>query len=205
MGYKTVSQPATAELVEQRSRFFSFLFPVSNETQAATLLQNHRQKYWDARHNVYAYRLFTGQIARFSDDGEPHSTAGKPTLDVLAGADLYNCLLITTRYFGGILLGTGGLVRAYTAVARLAVENAKIISYRSCLKFQLDVRYALFDKLSAFLSSKQVKILHTEFLESVQLQIILPKEDESAFCIALKEAFFDEIHPRLIEQCEAAF
>lgn len=205
MAYKTVSRPAAAEFTEQRSRFLSFLFPVSSEAEAAALLQSHRQKYWDARHNVYAYRIAKGNIARFSDDGEPHSTAGKPTLDVLTGADLHNCLLITTRYFGGILLGTGGLVRAYTAAARLVVEQAEIVAVRECVKFRLNIRYALFDKLSAFLAARQVKILHTDFLELVQLQILLPAEEEAAFCAALREAFFDEIRPQLIERCSAAF
>lgn len=205
MAYQTVLQPAAAEFTEQRSRFLSFIFPVASEAEAVALLQTHRQTYWDARHNVYAYRIYQDNISRFSDDGEPHSTAGKPTLEVLAGAELSNCLLITTRYFGGILLGTGGLVRAYTAAARLAVEQAQFVLVRPCVKYRLEAEYAQFDKLSAFLSGRQVKMIKTDFLENVQLQILLPEDEDAAFCAALREAFFDAIRPQLIEKCTAAF
>ncbi len=204
MSYKTILEPVSAEFTEQRSRFIAALYPVSSEQEAVELINARKQEFWDAKHNVYAYRLAEGNIARFSDDGEPHSTAGKPTLDVLAGAELTNCLLVTTRYFGGILLGTGGLVRAYSTAARLAIEQAKIVEIRDCIKYSLQLDYSQYDKLNAFLKSKNTLVLSTDFSEQINVQIILPIESSEAFCSELRDAFFGEISPQFIENCTFA-
>lgn len=204
MSYKTITEPASADFTEQRSRFLSTIYPVTSEAEAVELINARRQQYWDARHNVYAYRLAEGNIARFSDDGEPHSTAGKPTLEVLAGAELTNCLLITTRYFGGILLGTGGLVRAYSTAARLAVEAAKIVVIRDCIKYRLTISYSVYDRLLSFLNNRNITILSTDFFEQINMQLILPEEDCDDFCVALRDTFFDEFSPEFIEKCKFA-
>ena len=204
MSYKTILKPVSAEFTEQRSRFIAALYPVSSEQEAVELINARKQEFWDAKHNVYAYRLAEGNIARFSDDGEPHSTAGKPTLDVLVGAELTNCLLITTRYFGGILLGTGGLVRAYSTAARLAIEQAKIVEIRDCVKYALKLDYSQYDKLNAFLKSKNTVVLSTDFSEQINIEIILPVKSSEAFCLELTDTFFGEISPQFIENCTFA-
>lgn len=205
MAYKTILQPAKGELIEQRSRFLSFAYPVITEEDAVRQIAAHRQIYWDARHNVYAYCIAEGNITRYSDDGEPHSTAGKPVLEILSGAQITNCLLLVTRYFGGILLGTGGLVRAYSGAARLAIEHAEIVEMHHCVKYVLETNYAMYDKLSAFLRNKPVKVLKSDFSEKVCIEIVVPLKIQLQFCIDLKEAFFNEIIPRFIEECMFAF
>lgn len=122
--YITVSGESVGEYSEKRSRFIATLRHTETEEQAAAFLAEMRSKYWDARHNCYAYSMSGGTLKRFSDDGEPHGTAGKPILDIIDGSGLTDIMIVVTRYFGGVLLGTGGLVRAYSAAAREAVANA---------------------------------------------------------------------------------
>lgn len=121
-GYKTLRGPASAELTEKRSVFICRVRPVTTEAQALAFLAEVRKQCADARHNVYAYTIRENGIARFSDDGEPHGTAGLPTLDALRKRGIVDAAAVTTRYFGGVLLGTGGLVRAYSQAAAMAVE-----------------------------------------------------------------------------------
>ena len=113
--YKTVLEGGTGEIVEKKSRFIATVRPVKNEEEALAFLEEMRKKYWDARHNCYAYSIGKNrEFTRCSDDGEPSGTAGRPMLDVILGEDIYNVAVVVTRYFGGVLLGTGGLVRAYS-------------------------------------------------------------------------------------------
>ena len=118
--YITVKRESAGQYIEKHSRFLGFLVPCAGESEATARINEKRKEYWDARHAVYAYVLADG-TARFSDDGEPHGTAGKPVLEVLKSSGIKNAAIIVVRYFGGILLGTGGLVRAYTAAASSAL------------------------------------------------------------------------------------
>ena len=127
--YKSVKQRSEAEYTVNRSRFIGRCFPVDSEEAALCLLGDIRKKHWDATHNCFAYRIGDNAAARFSDDGEPGGTAGKPIMDVLTGRGLTNVLCVVTRYFGGILLGAGGLVRAYSKSAADAVTKAGVVSY----------------------------------------------------------------------------
>ena len=127
--YKSVKQRSEAEYTVNRSRFIGRCFPVDSEEAALCLLGDIRKKHWDATHNCFAYRIGDNAAARFSDDGEPGGTAGKPIMDVLTGRGLTNVLCVVTRYFGGILLGAGGLVRAYSKSAAEAVAKAGVVSY----------------------------------------------------------------------------
>ena len=124
--YKTTEKEAQDEFVEQRSRFIGYVRPVKTEEEALAFIEEKKKQHWDARHNVYAYVLREGGIQRYSDDGEPHGTAGVPTLDVLLKSGVTDVCVVVTRYFGGILLGAGGLVRAYTKSAKLALEAAQL-------------------------------------------------------------------------------
>ena len=134
--YTTILNGAEAELIEKKSRFIATVRPVKDENEAKAFIGEMRKKYWDATHNVFAYQIGErNEIQRSSDDGEPQGTAGKPVLDVLMGGDIKNTAVVVTRYFGGTLLGTGGLVRAYGRSAKLGIEEAgiaKVRHYKEC-------------------------------------------------------------------------
>ncbi len=141
-GYRTVKAPADIELLINKSRFIGQCFPISTEGEALEKLASIRKQYWDATHNCYAYSVGPkGEIARFSDDGEPGGTAGMPMMDALRGADVTNVLCVVTRYFGGILLGTGGLVRAYARSCSEAIRAAGIVRMAPCDSVSFTVPY----------------------------------------------------------------
>ena len=138
--FRTVEAASETEYVVNRSRFIGRCFPVTDEAEALSILERIRKQHWDATHNCYAYRLKSG-AARFSDDGEPQGTAGLPMMEVLNKRDVYDLLVVSTRYFGGILLGAGGLVRAYTRSASDAVEAAGLVSMEPCTTFRVVMPY----------------------------------------------------------------
>lgn len=138
--YRTVSAASETEYVVNRSRFIGRCFPVTDEAEALQILERIRKQHWDATHNCFAYRLRSG-AARYSDDGEPQGTAGLPMMEVLKKRDLYDLMVVSTRYFGGILLGAGGLVRAYTRSASDAVDAAGLVSMEPCTTFSVRAAY----------------------------------------------------------------
>ena len=140
--YRTVKAPASIELVINKSRFIGQCFPVASESEAVDRLAQIRKQYWDATHNCYAYSVGQkGEIARFSDDGEPGGTAGMPMMDALRGMDVTDVLCVVTRYFGGILLGTGGLVRAYSRTCAEAIRAAGIVRMTPCDLIEFSIPY----------------------------------------------------------------
>ena len=148
--YKSVKQCSEAEYTVNRSRFIGRCFPVESEEAALCLLGDIRKKHWDATHNCFAYRIGENAAARFSDDGEPGGTAGKPIMDVLTGKGLTNVLCVVTRYFGGILLGAGGLVRAYSKSAADAVTKAGVVSYLPGTILDIPMDYSRYGALEGF-------------------------------------------------------
>ncbi len=167
--YKTIVKESTAEIVVDRSRFIAVLRPVQTEEEVNTLILEQKQKYHDARHHVYAYCLRQGNIARYTDDGEPHSTAGLPSLEVLKGADLLNVAVVTTRYFGGILLGTGGLVRAYSGAVKAALESAQIAVVSKAHRCKLKCDYSKWSSVELMLRAGGAYILDVEYTDVVQV------------------------------------
>lgn len=150
--YKSVKQGSEAECTVNRSRFIGRCFPVDSEEAALCLLSDIRKRHWDATHNCFAYRIGeTAAAARFSDDGEPGGTAGKPIMDVLTGKGLTNVLCVVTRYFGGILLGAGGLVRAYSKSAADAVTKAGMVSYLPGTILDIPMDYSRYGTLEGFI------------------------------------------------------
>jgi len=145
--YKTIEDYGIAEIVEKRSKFIAHVRPVSSEAEAIEYLNSLKQKYWDARHNVYAYILRENNIMRYSDDGEPSGTAGVPVLEILKKEELTDIIVVVTRYFGGILLGTGGLVHAYSKAAKAGVEAAGIVNMILCRKVKIKCDYNLSGKI----------------------------------------------------------
>ncbi len=151
--YKTVEKYGESEFIEKKSSFLSFVHPVDNEKDAIEIIEKARKKYYDSTHVVYAYKIKENNISRFSDDGEPQGTAGIPVLDVLTKNELENVLIIVVRYFGGTLLGAGGLVRAYSKSAVLGVEDAGICSMTPCVLFEINCPYNLLQTVQFLLES----------------------------------------------------
>lgn len=180
--YTTVEHLAEAEIVEKRSRFIATVKPVSTEEEALEFLNELRQRYWNATHNVYAYVIEENNIMRYSDDGEPSGTAGVPVLDILKKEGLTNLIVVVTRYFGGVLLGTGGLVHAYSKSAKAGVEAAGLIDMVLCREITLKCEYTLLGKLQNELL-KWENIIQGEpvYTDKVELSVYLPLQECQAF------------------------
>lgn len=149
--YKTVLENASDEFVEKRSRFIGYCKPVKTEQEAIDFINEKRSEHWNATHNVYAYSLREGNIKRYSDDGEPSGTAGMPVLDVIVKNEIFDVVVVVTRYFGGVLLGTGGLVRAYSHGSKIAVEAAKPVIMQNCLVCEARCAYIQYGKVSSLI------------------------------------------------------
>lgn len=149
--YKTVLENASDEFVEKRSRFIGYCKPVKTEQEAIDFINEKRSEHWNATHNVYAYSLRDGNIKRYSDDGEPSGTAGMPVLDVIVKNEIFDVVVVVTRYFGGVLLGTGGLVRAYSHGSKIAVEAAKPVIMQNCLVCEARCAYNQYGKVSSLI------------------------------------------------------
>ena len=175
----------TSEVVVKKSRFLGITFSVETPEEAAEKIAGIRKKYYDARHNCYAYRLVGAE--KFSDDGEPSQTAGKPMLDVLSGAGLVGALVVVTRYFGGTLLGTGGLVRAYTEAAQEAVKNSRITEIRPKRQVVCRIAYPDLGKVQYLFREAGLEPA-TEYLEDITLTADVPDEDVPRLVAGIKEA-----------------
>jgi len=186
--YRTVKAPSRIELVINKSRFIGQCYPVSSEAEALETLAALKKQYWDATHNCYAYSIGEkGAVARFSDDGEPGGTAGMPMMEALRGAGVTNVLCVVTRYFGGILLGTGGLVRAYTQAARLALEAAGVALLREWEELLIACPYPLYEKVKRELELAGAAISSTDFGADVSIEAMLEKGRSAALNERLRE------------------
>lgn len=173
--YKTVYEGGTGEIVEKKSRFIANVRPVETEEEALGFIEEMKKKYWDARHNCSAYILGERQEQmRCSDDGEPSQTAGKPMMDVLDGAGLTNTAVVVTRYFGGTLLGTGGLVRAYSAAVQEGLKNSRIITKYWGTELLVGTDYNGIGKLQYLFGQRQIPILDAEYTDQVQFTVLVP-------------------------------
>jgi len=171
---------ADAELIEKKSRFIGHIFRTETEEAALARLKEMRDTYWDASHNVYAYIIKDGPT-RYSDDGEPGGTAGMPVLDVLQREAVYNVCCVVTRYFGGTLLGTGGLVRAYGKTARLALDAAGISQKRVWERLRIPCPYGLFEQVKNEIAALGGMVQKTEFGADVQIGAIFPAAETAQF------------------------
>lgn len=168
--YKTLREYAETEYVIKKSKFISYSKPVKTEQEAQEFIASVKQKNWDATHNVFAYCIREGNIKRYSDDGEPQGTAGMPTLNVLTQEDITDCVVVVTRYFGGILLGGGGLVRAYSHSAKLGVDASGVITLMPWLKFNVAVDYTFYNKMDSLIRDSGGVVLNSDFGENVTLE-----------------------------------
>ncbi len=180
-GFKTVYTGGIGEIEEKKSRFIAAVAPVQNEEEAAAFLEKIRKKHWNARHNCYACVIGpNNEVTKSSDDGEPSGTAGHPMLDILLGEGLRNTMVVVTRYFGGTLLGTGGLVRAYSAAVREGLKNSVIIEKRSGSRVEIRTDYTSSGKLEYLFRQSGVPVLQTEYTDCVAYTVILTPEKEAA-------------------------
>ena len=175
--YKTIYEGGEGELVEKKSRFIATVRPVETEEEALAFIEEMKKKYWDARHNCYVYSVgMNREATRCSDDGEPSGTAGRPMLDVLLGAGIYNAAIVVTRYFGGTLLGTGGLVRAYTSAAIDGLEHSESITRIHGIKLLIRAEYTDLGKIQYLLASRDVIQLDPVYTDKVELMALVPVE-----------------------------
>ncbi|MBQ9061226.1 MAG: YigZ family protein [Eubacterium sp.] len=187
--YFTIYRGGSGEVVEKKSRFIGEAAQVTDEEQAAAFVEGIRKKYYDARHHCFAYVIGAdGKLMRAADDGEPQGTAGKPMLEVLTGRGLANTIVVVTRYFGGTLLGTGGLVRCYTAAAQAALDNSLIIEKKPGTRGVVRADYAEIGKLQYLFNELQIPVLDTLYEASVVFDLIVPPDQIGRLNKQLAEA-----------------
>lgn len=187
MGYLTIKDRAEASFIEKHSEFIGYLAPVTTNDEAVAFINEIKSKHRKATHNVYAYILRDDNIVRYSDDGEPQGTAGVPVLDVLKKRGLTDICCVVTRYFGGILLGGGGLVRAYSHATSIAVDSASIMDMCSCYQLKFSMDYTLYGKVNYILPNFDIKILDTNFSNCVTITLLVKVER------------FEELNKKLID------
>lgn len=176
---KIVYEGGQGEIAEKKSRFICNVFAVSSEEEAIACIEKMKKQYWDARHNCFAYVIGERQqIARCSDDGEPSGTAGKPMLDVLLSNHLSNVAVVVTRYFGGTLLGTGGLVRAYQKSTQAGLENSVIFEKRFGKQISILTDYTGIGKLQYIVATMELHELDTEYTDKVVMKLLVPNEQQ---------------------------
>ena len=195
----TVSGQSSAEYTEKRSRFIAVIRHCETEQEAVSFINDIRAKHRDARHNCYAYSVSGGAVKRFSDDGEPHGTAGKPMLDIIDGEGLCNVCAVVTRYFGGVLLGTGGLVRAYSKALKDAAVSANRAVMIPCTVFSCSADYTDSARLSKLISDMGGVTENAEYTEKVSLTLFMRESKKSEFELKLKEMFCARITAKEIK------
>lgn len=189
MEYRTVAKRCEARFIEKKSEFIGYLAPVTSEEEAAAFIEEIRALHRKATHNCYAYILRENGIARHSDDGEPSGTAGVPIYEVLRKAELVDVACVVTRYFGGVLLGAGGLVRAYTKGAKDAVDAAEIEVMAMAERLTVEVEYSLYGRLGQIFADFGAKVESEDFSDSVKITLCVRRESA------------DPLTARLIDAC----
>lgn len=174
--YKTVEFENSDEFIEKKSKFIGYVNPVKTQEEATEFINKIKSKHWDATHNVYAYVLQENNIQRYSDDGEPSGTAGVPVLDVILKSNLVDVCVVVTRYFGGTLLGAGGLVRAYSHGSKIAVEAGNIITMAPCSILKVCVDYSFYDRLNILLKDFSANVEDTQFSDNVSVTFSIKQE-----------------------------
>ena len=189
MGLKIVFDGGEEELIEKKSRFIATVKPVDSEEEALEFIAAIKKKYWNARHNCFAFVIGERQeIQRCSDDGEPQGTAGRPMLDVLLGEDVHNAAVVVTRYFGGILLGTGGLVRAYSRSVQLGLEASTIIEKIKGSRITIQTDYNGVGKLQYLLGQRGIPIVDSQYTDVVKLELLVEEAAVTELHEAVTEA-----------------
>lgn len=199
---KTIKKNVQAEIIEKKSKFIANLIYVQTEEQAEEELKKIRKKYYDAKHNCFAYRIMTeaGIVNKSSDDGEPSKTAGLPILNIITKKELINVLVVVTRYFGGILLGTGGLVRAYSESTQEAIKKAEFVIEEKGYELEIIISYNDFDKFKFYCKEKNIEITNVIYNEKITCNIELNNDEKDKLLNNLKELSFKIEEYKVIKQ-----
>lgn len=185
---KILYQGGSGEIVEKKSRFIATIEKIETEEEALAFISKIKKQYWDARHNCYAFVAGKNQeLQRCSDDGEPNGTAGRPMLDVLAREDIHNLVVVVTRYFGGTLLGTGGLVRAYQKAVQEGLKNCVVIEKMQGRMLKIDTDYNSIRKIQYILAQQQITAMDTIYTDKVEMRVMVPVERLPEFQEAVTE------------------
>lgn len=201
--YRIVLKGGTGEIIEKKSKFIGSIWPVDSEEAAISILEQTKKEHYTAAHNCYAYVIGKKhEIQRCSDDGEPAKTAGKPILDIILNEEIHNALIIVTRYFGGTLLGTGGLVRAYQNAAKESIKNGRIIEKKSGVKLELITDYNFLGKLQYLIVQKGIHMIRNEYNQSVILELLIPCETLEQFKKDIMELTAGNIRITDMGQCD---
>ena len=186
--YRTVYEGGEGEITEKKSRFTATVHPVESEEEALAFLEEMKKKYWDARHNCYVYSIgMNREFTRCSDDGEPSGTAGRPMLDVILGEDIYNVAVVVTRYFGGVLLGTGGLVRAYSKAVQEGLAASKVILKQKGIALKITTDYTGLGKIQYIAGERNIPVLDSEYTDKVVMKLLVPVQDVGSVRKAITE------------------
>lgn len=186
--YRTVYEGGEGEITEKKSRFIATVHPVEREEEALAFLEEMKKKYWDARHNCYVYSIgMNREFTRCSDDGEPSGTAGRPMLDVILGEDIYNVAVVVTRYFGGVLLGTGGLVRAYSKAVQEGLAASKVILKQKGIALKITTDYTGLGKIQYIAGERNIPVLDSEYTDKVVMKLLVPVQDVGSVQKAITE------------------
>lgn len=179
--YKTVLKENSAELIEKKSRFIAAVMPVKTEEEALWFINKKKKEHYDATHNTYAYCIRKDNIARFSDDGEPGGTAGLPMMEVLKKEGLFDVAIVVTRYFGGTLLGAGGLVRAYSKSAKMGIDAAEIVTMITVKRYSVECSYDMFGKVKYLVENNGYILDSIEYGEAVKISVSVEMEKAERF------------------------
>ena len=200
--YRTVYIGNEAEIVEKKSRFIATVLPVKSEEEALVFIEAMRKKYWNATHNCFAYVIGEHfQVQRCSDDGEPSGTAGKPMLDVLLGEEIHDVVVVVTRYFGGTLLGTGGLVRAYSGATKEGLLASKVITKMYGKKYSIQTDYTGLGKIQYILGQRGLTVLDSIYTDKVELEVLLPSEEVKSVLEEITEGTNGQAILEMKEEC----
>ena len=202
--YKTIKSASSDEFIVKKSRFIGYVKPVKTQEEALEFIAEIKSKHWDATHNVYAYTLKEGGIRRFSDDGEPQGTAGIPSLDVLLKEEVVDCCVVVTRYFGGIMLGAGGLVRAYSHGAKIALDAGGIITMSLCKIVKVVTDYNFYGRLVPLICEEGGIVEDTQFTDNVEVTFRIPEDKVPFFESRLVDVSCGKFHSEVIDEkfCE---
>lgn len=193
--YKTVKIEAEDEFIERKSRFIGAIRPVTTEEDALAFIEEKQKEHWQATHNCWAYSIRDTGVMRFSDDGEPQGTAGIPILEILRKEEIIDACVVVTRYYGGIQLGAGGLVRAYSQGAKVALDAGQRVTMAPCVLLTMTLPYPLYDRATALFEPFTLTVLDTQFTDEVTLQLQLLEEEQEAFHSAIVELTAGEVAP----------
>lgn len=199
--FYTISKNETTEIIEKKSKFIADIYPVKNVEEAENKIKEIKKKYYDAKHHCIAYRIVEEDriIEKSSDDGELSGTAGAPMLNILQGSNLCNIIVIVTRYFGGILLGTGGLVRAYSDATKKAIQKSELLFQKDGFEIELETDYSNLENFKYYCKSNDINIINIDYSENIRIKIEMEKEKKDIFLKNIEEQKINKI--RIVELC----